>query len=47
MVVATLTRGNDSIEIPLQEEGGEILVSSTFGKPESPVSTDEDTDESK
>ena len=34
MAVATLTRGNDSIEIPLQEEGGEILVSSTFGKPE-------------
>lgn len=34
MAVATLTRGNDSIEIPLQEEGGEILVSSSFGKPE-------------
>ena len=34
MAVATLSRGNDSIEIPLQEEGGEILVSSTFGKPE-------------
>ena len=34
MAVATLTRGNTSIEIPLQEEGGEILVSSTFGKPE-------------
>ena len=34
MAVATLTRGNDSIEIPLQEESGEILVSSTFGKPE-------------
>ena len=34
MAVATLTRGNDSIEIPLQEEGGEILVSSSFGKNE-------------
>ena len=34
MAVATLARGNDSIEIPLQEEGGEILVSSSFGKNE-------------
>ena len=34
MAVATLSRGNDSIEIPLQEEGGEILVSSSFGKNE-------------
>ena len=33
MAVATLTRGNDSIEIPLQEEGGEILVAASFGKP--------------
>ena len=34
MAVATLTRGSTSIEIPLQEEGGEILVSSSFGKNE-------------
>ena len=34
MAVATLSRGSTSIDIPLQEEGGEILVSSSFGKPE-------------
>lgn len=34
MAVATLTRGSTSIDIPLEEEGGEILVASTFGKPE-------------
>jgi len=34
MVDATLSRGGTSVDIPLQKEGGEILVSSTFGKPE-------------
>ena len=34
MVNATLSRGQESIDIPLQEEGGEILLSATFGKPE-------------
>jgi len=37
MAVATLSRGSTSVEIPLVEEGGEILVSSTFGKPETTV----------
>ncbi|QAS68874.1 hypothetical protein HFTV1-gp41 [Haloferax tailed virus 1] len=34
MVDATLSRGGTSVDIPLVEEGGEILLSSTFGKPE-------------
>lgn len=34
MVNATLSRGATSVDIPLQEEGGEILVSASFGKPE-------------
>lgn len=33
MVNATLSRGGTSIDIPLEEEAGEILVSATFGKP--------------
>ena len=33
MAVATLSRGSTSIDIPLQEEGGEILVAASFGKP--------------
>jgi len=37
MAVATLSRGTTSVDIPLVEEGGEILVSSTFGKPETKV----------
>jgi hypothetical protein len=37
MAVATLSRGTTSVDIPLVEEGGEILVSSTFGKPETQV----------
>ena len=37
MAVATLSRGSTSIEIPLQEEGGEILVSSSFGNPETDI----------
>jgi len=34
MATATLTRGQESIDIRLIEEGGTQLVSSTFGKPE-------------
>jgi hypothetical protein len=34
MVVATLSRGSASIELPLVESGGEILVARSFGKPE-------------
>jgi len=34
MAVATLSRGNNSVDIELVEEGGTALVSSTFGKPE-------------
>ena len=34
MAVATLSRGGTSIDLPLVEESGEILVASTFGKPE-------------
>jgi len=34
MATATLSRGSTSIDIPLQEESGEILLSATFGKPE-------------
>ena len=34
MAVATLSRGNTTIEIPLEKESGEILLSTTFGKPE-------------
>jgi len=34
MAVATLSRGSTSIDIQLQQEGGETLLSSTFGKPE-------------
>jgi len=37
MVDATLSRGGTSVDIPLQKEGGEILVSSTFGKPEAKI----------
>ncbi|UBF23345.1 hypothetical protein M1M40_gp67 [Halorubrum tailed virus 29] len=37
MAVATLSRGTTSVDIPLVEEGGEILVSATFGKPETQV----------
>ena len=37
MAVATLSRGATSVDIPLVEEGGEILVSATFGKPETQV----------
>lgn len=39
MASATLSRGSTSIEIPLEMEGGEILFSSTFGKPEVDVRT--------
>ena len=34
MAVATLTRGSTSIDIRLEEEGGEQLLSTSFGKPE-------------
>jgi len=37
MAVATLSRGSTSIDIPLVEEGGEVLVAGTFGKPETTV----------
>ena len=37
MVNATLSRGQESIDIPLQEEGGEILLSATYGKPNSTI----------
>jgi len=34
MASATLSRGNTTIEIPLEREGGDLLVASSFGKPE-------------
>lgn len=34
MADATLTRGNTTVTLPLEEEDGEQLVSATFGKPE-------------
>lgn len=34
MAIATLSRGGTSIDIRLVEESGEILLSSSFGKPE-------------
>jgi hypothetical protein len=34
MVDATISRGNTSISIPLEEESGTLLLSATFGKPE-------------
>ncbi len=34
MVSVTLSRGTTSVDIPLQEERGEQLLTSTFGKPE-------------
>lgn len=34
MASVTLSRGSMSIEIPLEEQAGEILLSSSFGKPE-------------
>ena len=37
MVNATLSRGQESIDIPLQEEGGEILLSATFGSPNTTI----------
>lgn len=37
MVSATLSRGGESIDIPLELEGGEIAVSVTFGAPETNV----------
>jgi len=37
MAVATLSRGETSVDIQLVEEGGSVLVSSTFGKPETQV----------
>jgi len=39
MAVATLSRGQESIDIPLQEEGGEILLSATYGDPEIDIRT--------
>jgi hypothetical protein len=33
MVDATLSRGSTSIDIPLEEESGTLLLSATFGKP--------------
>ena len=37
MAVATLSRGGTSIDIQLQEEGGEQLLSTSFGKPNAQV----------
>lgn len=37
MATATLSRGATSIDIPLREEGGEILLASTFGAPETQI----------
>lgn len=34
MAVVTLSRGNTSVDIQLVEEGGESLLSTSFGKPE-------------
>ncbi|AGM11161.1 hypothetical protein M196_gp69 [Halorubrum tailed virus 4] len=37
MAVATLTRGTNSIDLPLELEGGEIVAAVTFGAPETNI----------
>lgn len=37
MAVVTLTRGNTSVEIELVEEGGEQLLATSFGKPNTDI----------